>query len=140
VAPLAERALIALAAEPSAEAAGTPVLADRERVLEVLTNLMDNAVKFSSPGDTVTAGTEPAGDFVRFWVRDQGPGIMPNERLRVFERFYTSDSARAAGQSTGTGLGLSIARQIVTRHGGEIWVADEPRGTTICFTIPVAPG
>ena len=76
---------------------------------------------------------------MRFWVRDEGPGIMPNERLRVFERFYTSDRARTAGQPTGTGLGLSIARQLVTRHGGEIWVADEPRGTTICFTIPGAP-
>lgn len=139
VTPLAEHAVVALDAQ-AAEVAGRPVLADRERVLEVLTNLLDNAVKFSSPGDTVTAGADPAGDFVRFWVRDEGPGIMPNERLRVFERFYTSDRARAAGQPTGTGLGLSIARQIVTRHGGEIWVADEPRGTTVCFTIPAAPG
>lgn len=139
VTPLAEHAVVALDVQ-AAEVARRPVLADRERVLEVLTNLLDNAVKFSSPGDTVTAGADPAGDSVRFWVRDQGPGIMPNERLRVFERFYTSDRARAAGQPTGTGLGLSIARQIVTRHGGEIWVADEPRGTTVCFTIPVAPG
>ncbi|TAK75130.1 MAG: hypothetical protein EPO16_09580 [Dehalococcoidia bacterium] len=138
VTPLAERAVVALAAQPSAEVATTLVLADRERVLEVLTNLLDNAVKFSSPGDTVTVGAEAAGDAVRFCVRDQGPGIMPNERLRVFERFYTSDRARAAGRPTGTGLGLSIAREIVTRHGGQIWVADEPRGTTICFTVPVA--
>lgn len=136
--PPAERARVALSGQTPVEASAMLVLADRERILEVLTNLLDNAIKFSSPGDTVTAGAEPVDGVVRFWVRDEGPGIMPNERLRVFERFYTSDRARAAGQPTGTGLGLSIARQIVTRHGGEIWVADEPRGTTICFTVPVA--
>ena len=137
--PPAERAGVVLAGETSMDAAAVLVLADRERILEVLTNLLDNAIKFSSPGDTVAAGAEPAEGFVRFWVRDEGPGIMPNERLRVFERFYTSDRARTAGQPTGTGLGLSIARQIVTRHGGDIWVADEPRGTTVCFTVPAAP-
>ncbi len=136
--PPAERAGVVLSGQTSMEAAAVLVLADRERILEVLTNLLDNAIKFSSPGDTVTVGAEPAEGFVRFWVRDEGPGIMPNERLRVFERFYTSDRARTAGLPTGTGLGLSIARQIVTRHGGDIWVADEPRGTTICFTVPVA--
>lgn len=139
VSPPAERAGVVLAGETSEQAAAMLVLADRERVLEVLTNLLDNAIKFSSSGHTVSIGGEPAEGFVRFWVRDDGPGIMPNERLRVFERFYTSDRARTAGLATGTGLGLSIARQIVTRHGGEIWVADEPRGTTICFTIPIAP-
>lgn len=136
--PPAGRAGVVLSGQTSMDASTVLVLADRERILEVLTNLLDNAIKFSSPGDTVTAGAEPADGFVRFWVRDEGPGIMPNERLRVFERFYTSDRARTAGQPTGTGLGLSIARQIVTRHGGAIWVADEPRGTTIRFTVPAA--
>ncbi|RJQ08860.1 MAG: hypothetical protein C4558_07355 [Dehalococcoidia bacterium] len=137
--PLAERAGVMLSGRASMEATALLVFADRERILEVLTNLLDNAIKFSSSGDTVTVGAEPADGFVRFWVRDEGPGIMPNERLRVFERFYTSDRARTAGQATGTGLGLSIARQIVTRHGGTIWVADEPRGTMICFTVPATP-
>ena len=139
VSPPAERVGVVLAGQTSDAAAAALVFADRERALEVLTNLLDNAIKFSAPGDIVSIGAEPAEGFVRFWVRDDGPGIMPNERLRVFERFYTSDRARTAGLATGTGLGLSIARQIVTRHGGEIWVADEPRGTTICFTIPIAP-
>lgn len=137
VTPPARSAGVVLSSETSMAAADLLVLADRERVLEVLTNLLDNAIKFSSPSDTVTVGVDLMEGVVRFWVRDEGPGIMPNERLRVFERFYTSDRARTAGQPTGTGLGLSIARQLVTRHGGEIWVADEPRGTTICFTIPV---
>src|SRR5690606_13668794 len=77
-------------------------------------------------------------------VRDQGPGILPSERLRVFERFYTSDESRTAvapngARHGGTGLGLAIARHIVSRHGGEIWVADETPGATICFTLPLAP-
>ena len=139
ISPPAERGGIALIEQTSDAASATLVLADQERILEVLTNLLDNAIKFSASGNTVTTGAEPAEGFVRFWVRDDGPGIMPNERLRVFERFYTSDRARTAGLATGTGLGLSIARQIVTRHGGEIWVAEEPRGTMICFTVPLAP-
>ncbi len=138
VSPPAERAGVqvtsgALSPEP------LTVLADRERILEVLTNLLDNAIKFSASGGRVLVGAEEDGPSVRFWVQDDGPGIMPNERLRIFERFYTSDRARTAGQPTGTGLGLSIARQIVHRHGGEIWVADERRGTRICFTVPRAP-
>ncbi len=140
VSPLSERAGVVLSGETTAAASSVLVVADRERVLEVLTNLLNNAIKFSAPGDVVTIGAEAAEGFVRFWVRDQGPGIMPNERLRIFERFYTSDRARTAGQPTGTGLGLAIARHIVKRHGGEIWVADGPRGATICFTVPVASG
>lgn len=138
--PAAVRAGVVLAEEPSHGVAAAPVLADEERILEVLTNLLDNAIKFSKAGDAVTAGAVLRPSFVEFWVKDEGAGIMPNERLRVFERFYTSDRARTAGLATGTGLGLSIARQIVTRHGGEIWVADdEDRGAKICFTIPLAP-
>ncbi|TAJ19650.1 MAG: hypothetical protein EPO65_06205 [Dehalococcoidia bacterium] len=138
--PAAVRAGIVLAGETASSVASALVIADEERILEVLTNLLDNAIKFSKPGDTVTVGADNRPGFVEFSVHDEGAGIMPNERLRVFERFYTSDRARTAGLATGTGLGLSIARQIVTRHGGEIWVADdEARGAKICFTIPLAP-
>jgi len=136
MAPPAERAGVVLTADV-ALAASTLVVADRERILEVLTNLLDNSIKFSTPGDRIVAGAVPDENVVRFCVSDEGPGIMPNERHRVFERFYTSDRSRTGGQPTGTGLGLSIARQIVSRHGGVIWVADESRGTTICFTVPV---
>jgi two-component system phosphate regulon sensor histidine kinase PhoR len=73
---------------------------------------------------------------VRFEVRDAGPGILPAERARVFERFYTGDRARGSGG--GTGLGLAIARHIIERLGGRIWVADRSPGTTICFTLPTA--
>lgn len=137
VSPPAERAGVMLSSEIAEAAASAQILADQERVLEVLTNLLDNSIKFSAPGGVVTTGAEAVEGFVRFWVRDQGPGIMPNERLRIFERFYTSDRARTAKEPTGSGLGLSIARHIVNRHGGEIWAADEPRGAMICFTVPM---
>ncbi len=131
VAPLAERRAVHL----DVQAAGSAVRADRERVLEVLSNLLDNALRYGPDGGRLELGSAPDADgMVRFWVRDDGPGILPSDRERIFERFYTGDAARAAGG--GTGLGLSIARQIVQRLGGRIWVAEEARGARICFTLP----
>jgi two-component system, OmpR family, phosphate regulon sensor histidine kinase PhoR len=134
MAPVASRADITLA--HIAEPRGMRVRADRARVIEVLTNLVDNALRFSPPGGTVSIDAAADRAMVRLSVRDQGPGILPSERLRVFERFYTGESSRAAGSRTGTGLGLAIARHIVSRHGGEIWVADASPGATLCFTLP----
>ena len=73
---------------------------------------------------------------VRFEVRDEGSGILPSERERVFERFYTGDDARGTGG--GAGLGLAITRQLVHRLGGRIWVADRSPGATVCFTLAIA--
>jgi len=113
-----------------------PVAGDRARVLEVLSNLLDNAAKFAPQGSAVGAWAEREADgMVRFEVRDAGPGILPAERTRIFERFYTGDRSRGSGG--GTGLGLAIARHIIGRLGGRIWVADRSPGTTICFTLPI---
>lgn len=117
---------------------GLHVRADRERVLEVLSNLIDNAVKHAPPGSAVTVGAAAEGHVARFSVRDSGPGILPRDRLRVFERFYTGDRSRTPGEVSGTGLGLAIARHIVSRLGGEIWVGDESPGATLYFTLPLA--
>lgn len=114
-----------------------PVLADRDRLLEVLSNLLDNAVRHSPDGETVTLRTVADDGFVRFEVRDRGPGILPVDRERIFERFYTGERARTPG--TGSGLGLAIARHIVQRLGGRIWIADHPDpGALVCFTLPPA--
>ena len=120
--------------------ADTPlVIGDRDRVLEVLSNLLDNALKHSPAGLHIGLSAhlddEQAGR-VRLEVDDDGPGILPSDRERVFERFYTGDRARGSGG--GTGLGLAIARHIVQRLGGRIWVADRSPGATLCFTLPVA--
>jgi signal transduction histidine kinase len=109
-------------------------------VVEVLTNLIDNAIRFSPAGGSVTIEAERSDAMVRFSVRDQGPGILPSDRLRVFERFYTGEDARTTGAARGgTGLGLAIARHIVSRLGGEIWVSDDTPGATLCFTLPLDP-
>ena len=136
VRPVADRTAVRLRGAPPLPGNAALVLADRERVVEVLTNLLDNAIRYSPPGGEVTVTLEEAPpDTVRCSVHDQGPGILSPERRRVFERFYTADRARG---DAGAGLGLAIARQIVTRLGGEIWVADDAPGATLCFTLPRA--
>ena len=121
-------------------AAADAVRANRARAGEVLANLLDNALRHSPPGSRVTlaaaAGEGADGGAVRFEVRDEGPGILLQERDRVFERFYTGDSAREGGAHTG--LGLAIARRLVQQQGGRIWVADRSPGATLCFTLPRA--
>ncbi|MDA0301302.1 MAG: ATP-binding protein [Chloroflexi bacterium] len=134
VRPVADRAQVTLVVEEEVPGGGGEVLADRERALEVLTNLLDNALRYSPAEGTITILVGPAGHVVQICVRDQGPGILPTDRQRIFERFYTADRARTGG--AGTGLGLAIARHIVSRLGGEIWVADTTPGASICFTLP----
>ncbi len=135
--PVAERAGVSLEVQ-APEDPSLAVHADRERVLEVLSNLLDNAIRHSPRGGQVTLSARPDADLVRLSVSDQGAGIMPKDRSRIFERFYTGDRARSDGRGTGTGLGLAIARHIVMRHGGEIWVSDRTPGATLCFTLPPA--
>jgi len=109
------------------------VRCDRERVLEVLGNLLTNAVKFTPEGGTIAVRVLPAeGGFARFEVADTGHGVSPEHLPHIFERRYTSERA-------GTGLGLFIASGIVRGHGGSIWATSEPGvGTTIFFTLPRA--
>ncbi|MDA0815310.1 MAG: ATP-binding protein [Chloroflexi bacterium] len=134
IAPVAERRGVRLQCEAPTEI--SRVRADRERILEVLENLLDNAVRHSPDGGLVILRATQDSSHVRIDVQDQGPGIMPQDRARVFERFFTADRSR--GDWRGTGLGLAIARHIVSRHGGDIWVADAARGATLSFTLPVA--
>jgi two-component system phosphate regulon sensor histidine kinase PhoR len=112
------------------------VLADAERVQQVVTNLVHNAVKFTPPGGQVTVSAEGAEDEVVIKVRDTGVGIPLDALPRIFERFYKADRARSGG---GTGLGLAIARHIVQAHGGRIWVESvEGHGSTFYFSLLVA--
>lgn len=108
------------------------VMADRNRVLQVLINLVGNAIKFSVDEDAIELAAVVDGDYVRFSVTDGGPGIDPNDLPRIFDRFWKS---RRNGKA-GTGLGLYIARGIVEAHGGRIWVNSRAgRGTAFCFTL-----
>jgi signal transduction histidine kinase len=109
---------------------------DPERIHQVVANLVENAMKVSPAGGTVTLSAVAAGRVARIAVADEGPGIPVGERTRVFERFYRADPARATG---GAGLGLAIARWIVDLHGGSIRVEDhEPRGARLVVELPRA--
>jgi two-component system phosphate regulon sensor histidine kinase PhoR len=112
------------------------VSADKERVAQVVTNLVHNAIKFTPAGGRVVVGASRRGEDVIVSVRDTGIGIPAEELSRIFERFYKTDRARAGG---GTGLGLAIAKHIVQGHGGRIWAESTPgQGTRVLFTIPYA--
>jgi signal transduction histidine kinase len=112
--------------------------ADPERLHQVLTNLLDNAIRHSPPGGEVVVCAERTAAGVRLSVRDEGPGIAPTERERVFERFTRTDSARATADG-GSGLGLSITRWLVELHGGSVHVADAAPGCTLVVDLPRSP-
>lgn len=115
-----------------------PVMGDPEKIDEVLTNLIENAMKFSPQGGTITVEGEVADDEVWVTVADQGIGISEAEQTRIFERFYRV-SESGAGTVPGTGLGLHICRILVQAHGGRIWVESQPgQGSRFTFTLPIA--
>lgn len=112
---------------------GLAVSADRDRVLQVLANLLDNAIRHSPEGAVVELAASAEEDTVVFHVVDQGPGIPSELRDRIFQRFWRSERERRGG----TGLGLAIARGLVELHGGRIWVdAPDQPGARVCFTLP----
>ncbi len=115
-----------------------PVFADRERIHQVLFNLLDNAVRFTPPGGRVRVSAERANGSCRVAVADTGPGISPEHLPRLFERFYRVDPSRSQ-KDGGTGIGLAIARSVVEAHGGRIRVESEVgKGSTFLFELPVA--
>lgn len=109
---------------------------DRERFGQVLTNLFDNALRFSPEGGTVHVALHQDASGTTLTVRDEGPGIPSTTLPRVFERFYKGDTVRA--RSTGTGLGLAIARHLVEAHGGTITVENHPTQGAL-FTVHIPP-
>jgi PAS domain S-box-containing protein len=130
---LAEQADVRLSVEIADEE--LRVLADRDRIVQVLLSFTDNALKHSAPGSTVHVRVARAGESVRFEVADEGAGIEAEELSRVFERFYRADSARGGA---GTGLGLAIAKEIVEAHGASIEVHSEPGAGTV-FSFGLRP-
>jgi signal transduction histidine kinase len=111
------------------------VLADRDRILQVLSNLLGNALKFTPAGGEIWVGARVEGEQVRFHVRDTGTGIPAESLARIFDRFWQANRA----DKRGAGLGLSIAKGIVEAHGGKLQVESElGRGSTFSFTLPLA--
>jgi two-component system phosphate regulon sensor histidine kinase PhoR len=115
-----------------------PVLADREAIHQVFSNLIDNAMKYGRGGGRIELGAHAAERGIEFYVRDFGAGISSEHLPRLFERFYRVDKARSR-ESGGTGLGLAIAKHIMRAHGGSIRAESElTRGSTFLFTLPAA--
>lgn len=119
------------------------VEADYDRLVQVFRNLLENAFKYAPAQTKVTVTSERMGAEIKFSVRDSGPGIPKNERLRVFERFYRVEKHRNRGGGSSSGLGLAICKHIVERMGGRIWVeapaAHNESGSVFNFTLPASP-
>ena len=118
--------------------AGLAVRADPDRLRQVLSNLIDNAIKYNKEEGRITLSAFANGAWVTVMVTDTGIGIPPQDLPRIFERFYRVDKARSR-ELGGTGLGLAIVRHIIESHGGSVSVESEPnRGSTFSFTLPSA--
>ncbi|QSQ25407.1 PAS domain S-box protein [Pyxidicoccus parkwayensis] len=113
-----------------------PLLADHDRVLQILSNLIGNALKFTPAGGQVSVRVAAEGDMLRFSVRDTGAGIASGDLPHLFEAFWQA----RAGRKDGAGLGLAIVKGLVDAHGGRLWVESSPGlGSTFSFTLPAAP-
>lgn len=112
------------------------LIADEDRLIQLLVNLLDNALRHTPDGGQITLGCRVDAPFVRIWVSDTGTGISPEHLPHIFERFYRADPARST-QSGSVGLGLNICQMIVTAHGGTIKVESElDQGTTVTALLP----
>src|SRR5215831_577667 len=120
--------------------AGAVVQLDRDALRQILLNLLDNAVKYGPAGQTITVGSETAGDRARVWVEDQGPGIPHDDRVRVWEPYVRlkRDVESATG---GSGIGLSVVRELVAMHGGRARAESGPGGgARVVIEFPLVHG
>jgi signal transduction histidine kinase len=112
------------------------VRADKNRVIQILVNLLSNAYQYTPPGGQVTVSIMPTDDAVLIQIADTGIGIAPEDQERIFERFYRANH-ELVHQQTGSGLGLTIVKSLVEMHGGELWLQSElGKGSTFSFTLP----
>jgi two-component system phosphate regulon sensor histidine kinase PhoR len=131
--PQAERQQLSVSREFATNLPSVP--ADKDRVRQVITNLVHNAIKFTPAGGRITITSRAHEGSAVVHIADTGIGIPEEDLPRVFERFYKGDKARAGG---GTGMGLAIAKHVIQAHGGNIWVrSEEGKGSTFAFSLPL---
>jgi two-component system sensor histidine kinase VicK len=112
---------------------------DPDRMIQVLDNIMNNAIKYSPDGGTITGKMEKRYDTVLISIRDEGMGIPKADLNKIFSRFYRVDRARSRAMG-GSGLGLAISKEVVEQHGGRIWAeSTEGKGTTFYLSLPYVP-
>ncbi len=115
-----------------------PVWGDNNRVAQILTNLISNAIQYTPPGGRITVSACPNGDMLEISVADTGIGISKENQQKIFDRFFRADDPLVQ-ETPGTGLGLPITASLVQMHGGQIWVESElGEGSTFTFTLPLA--
>ena len=115
------------------EAERCMVRADSDRIEQVVVNLLDNAIKFTPEGGKITLESAAKNGIAEITVRDSGIGVAPEDRDKIFDRFFTADRAHTAGK--GTGLGLSICKRILEMHGQNIWLLETEKGAAFRFTL-----
>jgi signal transduction histidine kinase len=115
------------------------VLADEDRAVQILTNLIGNSLQYTPSGGQVTLDVSQVGNEAQFLVKDTGVGIPPEHLAYIFDRFYRVDKSRSRQNSGGSGIGLTIARHLVEAQGGRIWAESkgESKGSVFAFTLPL---
>jgi histidine kinase len=115
------------------------VMADHDRILQVLQNLLGNTLQFTPENGTIEINAKKMGTNVQISVKDNGDGIKADHLPHIFERFYRADRSRSRQNGGGSGIGLTIAQSLVEAHGGKIWADSEGKGhgSTFTFTLPI---
>lgn len=108
---------------------------DSRLIIQVIINIVDNAIKYTPPGSRITISAKKSGQFIQFEIADDGPGVPGDAKEKLFDMFYTANSI-SADSRRGLGLGLPLCKSIIHAHGGSIYVKDNiPQGTVFCFTL-----
>jgi signal transduction histidine kinase len=115
------------------------VLADEDRAIQILTNLLGNALQYTPSGGQVSLDVSRIGNEAQFLVKDTGIGIPPEHLAHIFDRFYRVDKSRSRQNGGGSGIGLTIAHHLVEAQGGRIWAESEgeSKGSVFAFTLPL---
>ena len=109
---------------------------DSRLILQVIINIVDNAIKYTQVGSNITIKAYRQQEMVAVEIADDGKGISDEAKEKLFDMFFTADN-RKGDSRRGLGLGLSLCKSIINAHGGEIWVRDnQPHGAIFCFTLP----
>jgi signal transduction histidine kinase len=137
----AQQQQVELSFDQAGSASNLPAyLGDGDRLVQVFTNLVDNALKHTPAGGKVTVQTRLAPPHIEISVTDTGVGIPTEELARIFDRFYQVDKSRPGGQGRGVGLGLAIAQEIVQTHGGMLTAQSKPaQGSVFVVKLPFEP-